>query len=156
MISLSGVARETVAQLEPHLAKLGFSVSFAASDKLIVQGNREALKQVVMNLMSNAEKYSGERSDGREITVECRSVDGLVRVDVSDRGIGVPPGMGGRIFQEFVRGDDSLSAPRSGTGLGLSIARSIARAHGGDVVYSPREGGGSVFSLLLPEGRRDR
>jgi signal transduction histidine kinase len=153
IISLSGVVRETVAQLEPHLVKLGFSVSCEASGELTVRGDREALKQVVMNLVSNAEKYSG---NNREITVECKSADGFVRVDISDRGTGVPPGMAERIFQEFVRGDDSLSAPRSGTGLGLSIARGIARKHGGDVVYSPRDGGGSVFSLLLPEGRRYR
>jgi signal transduction histidine kinase len=153
VISLSGVARETVAQLEPHLVKLGFSVSCEASVDLTVRGDREALKQVVMNLVSNAEKYSGE---GREITVECKAAGGFARVDISDRGAGVPPGMAERIFQEFVRGDDSLSAPRSGTGLGLSIARGIARKHGGDVVYSPRDGGGSVFSLLLPEWRRDR
>ena len=153
MISLSDVARETVAQLEPHLSKLGFSVSCEAYEDLIVRGDREALKQVVMNLMSNAEKYSGT---GKEITVECRAAGGLARVDIADRGPGVPPGMAERIFQEFVRGDDSLSAPRSGTGLGLAIARGIARKHGGDVVYSPRDGGGSVFSLLLPEGRHGR
>jgi signal transduction histidine kinase len=151
-VSLSGVVRETVAQIEPHLAKQGFSISCAAQGDLIVQGDREALKQVAMNLISNAEKYSGE---GREITVECRESDGFARVDISDRGAGVSPAIAGRIFQEFFRGDDSLSAPRSGTGLGLSIARGIARRHGGDVIYSPREGGGSVFSLLLPEGRRD-
>jgi signal transduction histidine kinase len=152
-VSLSDVVRETVAQIEPHLAKQGFSVSCAAPGDLIARGDREALKQVVMNLMSNAEKYSGE---GREIAVECRTSSGFVRADISDRGPGVPPAITERIFQEFFRGDDSLSAPRSGTGLGLSIARGIARAHGGDVIYSPREGGGSVFSLLLPEGRRNR
>jgi signal transduction histidine kinase len=152
-VSLSDVARETVAQLEPHLAKLGFSVSCEASEDVTVRGNKEALKQVVMNLMSNAEKYSGE---SREIAVECRTVDGFARVDISDGGPGVPPAMAERIFQEFFRGDESLSAARSGTGLGLSIARGIARGHGGDVIYSPREGGGSVFSLLLPEGKSDR
>jgi signal transduction histidine kinase len=149
-VLLSGIAEETVAQLEPQLEKQGFAVSFAASGDLPVLGDMEALKQVVLNLISNAEKYSG---DGREIKVECGARGGFVRVDVSDRGIGVPPEMSERIFQEFFRGDDSLSSPHSGTGLGLSIARGIARRHGGDVIYSPREGGGSVFSLLLPEWR---
>ncbi len=79
---------------------------------------------------------------------------------VADRGSGVPPGLGEKIFQEFFRGDDSLAAPRSGAGLGLAIARDIARRHGGDVKYDPREGGGSVFSLVLPlafpEGKERR
>ena len=61
------------------------------------------------------------------------------------------PRFAGRIFREFFRIDDSLSASRSGTGLGLSIARDIARRHGGDVLYAPRPGGGSLFSLRLPQ-----
>ena len=64
--------------------------------------------------------------------------------------IGVEPGKAARIFDEFYRCDDSLASSRSGTGLGLSIARDIARRHGGDVTYEPRDGGGSVFALRLP------
>ena len=74
----------------------------------------------------------------------------LAVVHVLDRGIGVPQNLSKKIFDEFVRGDDSLSAPASGAGLGLSIARGIAKRHGGDVTYSPRNGGGSVFTLTLP------
>ena len=81
-------------------------------------------------------------------------------VRVADRGSGVPAGLGEKIFLEFFRGDDSLSAPKSGAGLGLSIARDIAVKHGGDVKYEPRKGGGSVFSLempfALPEGKERR
>ncbi|MDR3280831.1 MAG: HAMP domain-containing histidine kinase [Synergistaceae bacterium] len=146
-ISLSEVARDTLSQLEPHLSRQGYAVSYSGDDALPIRGNREALKQVIMNLLSNAEKYS---DDAREISLDCAARDGFAVVDVLDRGRGVDPGIAGKIFQEFFRADDSLTSPKSGTGLGLSIARDIARRHGGDVRYRPREGGGSVFSLTLP------
>ncbi|MCL2684162.1 MAG: HAMP domain-containing histidine kinase [Synergistaceae bacterium] len=152
-ISLADLVTETVSQFEPHLEKLGFTVTCKAGDslgstgELLVTGNRETLKQVVVNLLSNAEKYSGA---SREISVEYGRAGHSAAVRVLDRGIGVPEGMSKKIFDEFVRGDDSLSAPAGGAGLGLSIARSIARNHGGDVTYSPRDGGGSVFTLMLP------
>jgi signal transduction histidine kinase len=151
-LSLTDLTRETVAQLEPHLTKSGFSVAVEVEgeDILSVTGNREALRQVLMNLLSNAEKYSGESRDIREIRVRCRIENGTAVVEVADRGIGVDPRFADRIFREFFRIDESLSASRSGAGLGLSIARDIARRHGGDVLYAPRPGGGSLFSLRLP------
>jgi two-component system sensor histidine kinase VicK len=115
--------------------------------------DREAVIRILLNLLSNAEKYS----DGtREITMTVtREVDsGNVNVSVSDRGIGVPRSHRARIFREFHRVDSSLTSGRGGTGLGLSIARSLARAMGGDVLYRPRDRvdglEGSVFTLVLP------
>ncbi len=67
-----------------------------------------------------------------------------------DRGPGVPPGYEQKIFEQFYRADDSLSSGVEGAGLGLTLARQIAHAHGGDVAYAPREGGGSCFTLRLP------
>ena len=146
-LDLAALARETAAQLEPHLTRSGFALHVDAPDALRVRGNDEALRQVLMNLLSNAEKYSGE---AKEIGVTVRLENGECVACVLDRGIGVEPGNAGRIFDEFYRCDDSLASSRSGTGLGLSIARDIARRHGGDVTYAPREGGGSVFALRLP------
>jgi signal transduction histidine kinase len=146
-LSLDALAVETVSQAEPRLAKRGFAVTCSGRQNVAVEGNSDALKQVILNLLSNAEKYSGE---SREISVEYGQAAGRAFVRVMDRGIGVRPGMSEKIFHEFVRGDDSLTAPVSGTGLGLAIARDIARRHGGDVAYSPRDGGGSAFTLILP------
>ena len=67
-----------------------------------------------------------------------------------DRGPGVPRGAEAKIFEKFYRAHDSLSSGIQGSGLGLTLARQIARAHGGDVVYRPRAGGGSCFVLRLP------
>lgn len=146
-LDLAELARETALQMNPGLSDNGFTCSFSADGPALVLGDPGALRQVVMNLLSNAEKYSGQ---GREIQVRCVRDRGQAVVEVMDRGPGVAQSQRGKVFQEFFRGDDSLTASKSGAGLGLYIARTIARRHGGDVSYAPREGGGSVFSLSIP------
>lgn len=146
-LDLAELARETALQMNPGLSGNGFTCSFSADGPAVVLGDPGALRQVVMNLLSNAEKYSGQ---GREIQVRCVRDRGQAVVEVMDRGPGITQSHRGRVFQEFFRGDDSLTASKSGAGLGLYIARTIARRHGGDVSYAPREGGGSVFSLAIP------
>jgi signal transduction histidine kinase len=79
-----------------------------------------------------------------------------VEVKVLDRGLGVPAGCGEKIFEQFYRAHDSLSNGIQGSGLGLTLARQIARAHGGDVAYEPRDGGGSCFTLRLPVMRSEQ
>jgi signal transduction histidine kinase len=71
-------------------------------------------------------------------------------VQVLDQGPGVQQGCEDKIFEKFYRAHDSLASGVQGSGLGLTLARQIARAHGGDVVYQPRNGGGSCFALRLP------
>jgi signal transduction histidine kinase len=89
----------------------------------------------------------------REITLELGRRESPLphaEVKVLDRGSGVPRGSEEKVFEKFYRAHDSLSSGVQGSGLGLTIARQIARAHGGDVVYEPRAGGGSCFILRLP------
>src|SRR5664280_1487596 len=117
---------------------------------LRIRGDCDALAQVLVNLLSNAEKYSG---DAREIQVQAARRDGplpCAEVAILDRGLGVPRGSEEKIFEKFYRAHDSLSAGIQGSGLGLTLARQIARTHGGDVVCERREGGGTCFSLRLP------
>ena len=75
---------------------------------------------------------------------------GRVVLRVLDRGPGVPTGLGERIFDKFFRADEALGSGVQGTGLGLTLARQIARGHGGELAYAPRDGGGSCFTLTLP------
>lgn len=148
---LVALARETAESYRPHLEANGFRFETEVGDRrLLVNGDRDALAQVIVNLLSNAEKYSDDR---REISlrVDARSAPiALAEVRVLDRGPGVPAGLEQRIFEKFYRAHDSLSSGIQGSGLGLTLARQIARAHGGEVTYEPREGGGSCFVLRLP------
>ena len=148
---LVAVVRETVESYRPHLEAGGFTLQCDTPESsLLVNGDRDALAQIVVNLLSNAEKYSGDR---KEVRVEARARSQPlphVEVRVLDRGPGVPKGCEDRIFEQFYRAHDSLSSGIQGSGLGLTLARQIARAHGGEVIYQAREGGGSCFSLRLP------
>jgi signal transduction histidine kinase len=112
-----------------------------------VHADPEALKQVLLNLLSNAEKYSAKR---KEIVVTVSGQEGSVLISVRDRGIGIPEKDRERVFREFYRVDDSLSSGVQGTGLGLTIARRIARDHGGEITCAPRDGGGTDFVVRLP------
>jgi signal transduction histidine kinase len=144
---LVSVVRETADTYRPHLEASGFHFTCELPESpVFVNGDRDALAQVVVNLLSNAEKYSDTR---KEITLSLSLVS-FVEVRVLDRGLGVPAGSGEKIFEQFYRAHDSLSNGIQGSGLGLTLARQIARAHGGDVTYEPREGGGSCFTLRLP------
>ncbi len=115
-----------------------------------MNGDRDALSQVTVNLLSNAEKYSGSQ---KEICLKVQTIpepQNFVEVLVLDRGLGVPRNCEERIFEKFYRAHDSLSSGIQGSGLGLTLARQIARAHRGEVLYQPRDGGGSCFILRLP------
>jgi signal transduction histidine kinase len=134
-----------------RLEHAGFSVAFAnAAGPAVVEADEEALRQALLNLLSNAEKYSASE---KSIEVEIARADGSIRIDVKDRGIGIPLSEADKIFKEFYRVDQSLAARVPGSGLGLTIARRIARDHGGDIEYRPRDGGGSVFRIILPEAK---
>ena len=148
---LLDAVRETVGTYRPHLEAGGFKLECdLPASPLFVNGDRDALAQIVVNLLSNAEKYSGERKEARvEVRRQSQPL-AHVEVRVLDRGLGVPKGCEEKIFEQFYRAHDSLSIGIQGSGLGLTLARQIARAHGGDVTYEPREGGGSCFVLRLP------
>jgi len=133
----------------------GFEVTFQNDlGEAFIEGDEEALKQALLNLLSNAEKYSGE---ARKVDVDVTGTADSILINVKDRGIGVPPRETKKIFEEFYRADDSPTAKVRGSGLGLPIALRIVRDHGGDIHYFPREGGGSVFQIRLPrQGRQGR
>ena len=145
------VVREAIQRYRPQLETNGFNFECDLPDSAIyVNGDRDALAQVIVNLLSNAEKYSDAQ---KEIVLQMRQPTSPlphVEVKICDRGMGVPKGCEEKIFEQFYRAHDSLNSGIQGSGLGLTLARQIARAHGGDVVYEPREGGGSCFSLRLP------
>jgi PAS domain S-box-containing protein len=108
--------------------------------------DEEKVRQILLNLMSNAAKFTRRG----EIVLAARRDGELLRVDVADTGIGVPPDAVERIFEEFQQADSSTTREYGGTGLGLSISRSLARLLGGDLTACSVEGEGSTFSLSLP------
>jgi len=112
-----------------------------------IMGDRDRLNQVITNLVANAIHYTPE---GGEIEVRSYPVEGAVRVDVRDTGIGIAPDDLGHIFERFYRADDPLVQEAAGTGLGLSIVKMFVEMHGGRVWVESEVGKGSTFTIILP------
>jgi signal transduction histidine kinase len=112
-----------------------------------VNVDRDAMAQVVLNLLTNAVKYTG---DDKRIRVRARRAGRNVAIEVEDNGPGVRPHDRKRIFDRFYRGDDLLSRKTEGTGLGLAIAKKIVELHGGHIELDSKVGEGSIFRVVLP------
>ena len=143
--------------VERCLTRYGLPEEAIRSDVegLVVEGWDAAVRSVLDNLLQNAVKYS----DGTpEILVTAReSSPGVVRIEVKDRGRGVPPYLGRRIYQRFVRGERSSDQQRPGTGLGLYVAWSLARAMRGRLGhYNNTDGPGATFFVELRGWRSAR
>lgn len=112
-----------------------------------VLGDPDRLEQLLTNLLSNAIKQSPTGAEVEVVTTQDR---GHARIEVRDRGAGIPHEFRKRIFTKFAMADSSDSRARGGTGLGLSIAREITNRHGGKIGYLDREGGGTTFFVEIP------
>jgi signal transduction histidine kinase len=113
---------------------------------LRVQADREKLQQVLLNLLTNAIKFT----DVGEIQVACRTGDGTVAISVADTGIGIAADKLATVFEPFVQVNQRLTRPHEGIGLGLAISRDLARGMGGDLTVESGLGAGSTFILTLP------
>jgi two-component system, OmpR family, sensor histidine kinase SenX3 len=131
--------------LPPEALRLGTS----SQEEVLVLGNTEELRTVVLNLFDNAVKYSGKKKD---IVVELRAPNmDTVLLSVHDRGIGIPQNELKRIFKRFYRVQTPMTSHVKGTGLGLFLVRSVVRRYGGDAyAESAGVGLGSTFSIRLP------
>jgi signal transduction histidine kinase len=121
------------AHVEPDLPQI-----YAESDRI---------RQVLVNLLTNAHEYSPE---GASIRVTAATRGAEVEIDVTDNGPGIPKDQLDRIFDRFTRGDAGLTQRVGGTGLGLAIAKSLIELHGGTLSAASIEGRGSTFTITLP------
>jgi two-component system phosphate regulon sensor histidine kinase PhoR len=113
-----------------------------------VFGNRDHLRQVLMNLVDNSIKYS--RDGGGEVIIAVKDEQDKLSVRVIDNGIGIPEEDLPYIFDTAYRATDTLSIKRAGTGLGLAIAKRIVEQHGGEIQVRSQVGGGTTVSFDLP------
>jgi len=146
--SLSRVVQETLDSYRYHLEKKGFEVREEISPDLPeMMFDREAMASALINLLSNAMKFSPER---KEVTVRLFRKNGLAVIQVEDKGIGICREDLAGIFQRFYRAKSSLVSDTRGSGLGLTLVKHTAEAHGGSVELESEPGKGSVFSIILP------
>ncbi|MBN1411972.1 MAG: HAMP domain-containing histidine kinase [Spirochaetales bacterium] len=152
LTDLNGFCEKIYLDQKPSLEHSGFTFTFQPSpDACPAVIDRDAVTQVIVNLLSNAEKYS---PDKKEISLACEKKEQWIFIHVRDRGKGIPESLAKKIFDPFFRVDDSLTADVKGTGLGLSIARKIITDHKGSVYCSPCTGGGTCFTIKLRAGEK--
>src|ERR1041384_2976424 len=147
-VAIDELVENVLHTLEYQLRIGGFSVqSRLCAGNAVLFADRDALTEALINVLSNAMKYSGER---KEIVVSTFRKDGLAGVQVKDHGIGIAAGELGHIFEPFYRAGGGKMSGAGGTGLGLALVKHIVEAHGGhvDVVSAP--GAGSEFTLYIP------
>jgi heavy metal sensor kinase len=128
----------------------GLNLTIGEIDQAIVIGDRDRLKQLLLNLVSNGLKFTPE--GGRVMLGLSRAASGWARLVISDNGVGIPADELPHIFDRFYRVDKARTRSQGGAGLGLAIAQRIAQMHGGriEVTSDGTQGRGSTFSVWLP------
>ncbi len=149
--SLRGLIEEVMAEVDPLVQRSRLAVTTDIDDGPELESDRQKLKQIIINLLSNALKFTPEGF------VQVRAVhEGeQVQISVADTGIGIAPEQQQRVFEDFHQVDGSHVRLYGGTGLGLGICRRLARALGGQMTVVSKLGAGSTFTLQLPRRRRD-
>ena len=144
-VELAAAAREGTALLAARAAERGVTIAPLAGDAAVTAiGDYRRTLQIVVNLLGNAVEYSPA---GGVVRLRARQRDGQVRLQVCDQGRGIAIHEQARIFEKFVRGDDSVPG---GSGLGLYIARRLAQAMSGTLTVESEIGQGACFTLALP------
>ena len=147
--NLNELVPEVMAELDPVITRSKLTVTPRLSEEPpIVQSDRQKVKQIVVNLLSNALKFT--HHGGIDVAVLLDHAEGAATISVTDTGIGIAPEHHERIFEDFRQVDDSPSRQYGGTGLGLAICRRLANALGGRIVLRSDIGLGSTFTLTIP------
>ncbi|HYR47727.1 MAG TPA: response regulator, partial [Candidatus Polarisedimenticolia bacterium] len=146
-VAVEPVIAQAVELVEPLAAEKHITIRSDASSVGEVLADAGKLKQMLLNLVSNAIKFTAE---GGTVTITARRLPGAVEIAVADTGIGISDADQAKIFMEFHQVDPGPGRRQQGTGLGLALTRRFALLHGGDVRVTSKVGAGSVFTLRLP------
>ncbi|MDL1897534.1 sensor histidine kinase, partial [Anaerolineae bacterium CFX7] len=132
---------------QAQLTARGVKLILGPEDQAIINGDRDRLKQVLLNLVDNAIKYTPQ---GGQVTLGLTKDDAWVQIFVRDTGIGIAADHIPNLFDRFYRVDKARSRDAGGTGLGLAIAKSVIDAHNGKIQVESNVGQGSTFTVWLP------
>jgi two-component system phosphate regulon sensor histidine kinase PhoR len=145
--ALLEVVQSVVSDLQAKANNKAIEVSVDVPDDLLIAADRDAMYQILVNLVDNAIRYT---RPGGSVTISAASDETGVSMSVTDTGIGIPEDEQTRIFERFYRVDRGRSRESGGTGLGLSIVKHLVEAHGGKIAVESGPGEGSTFIVMLP------
>jgi two-component system phosphate regulon sensor histidine kinase PhoR len=147
-VSLNDVVKSIMKSYASHLDHEGFTVNMQLADILpVINADREAAAEALINILDNAVKYS---SDEKYVRIATGRKDTMIYAEVEDHGIGIEKHHHKKIFETFYRVSTGLTANVKGSGLGLSLVQHIMDAHGGTIELASTPGKGSTFRLLFP------
>ena len=146
-VPLAEVVATVMPMVEPQLDERGIGCRVSVDPALVLRADREKVQQIVLNLLSNALKFT---PPGGQVMVDADAEHGRARLHVHDTGIGIPAEKVASVFEPFVQVDVSRTRRAEGSGLGLAISRDLARGMAGDLHARSVEGRGSTFTLTLP------
>jgi signal transduction histidine kinase/CheY-like chemotaxis protein len=147
IVPLDEIIDDVVRTVEPLAAKKEIHIQVETEGAGDIEADAGKLKQMVLNLVSNAIKFTPERGT---VTIKASRQKDQVELSVSDTGIGIAAQDMTRLFEPFQQVDSGADRHQQGTGLGLALTRRFARLHGGDVGLKSQLGKGSVFTISLP------
>ena len=148
-VPLAEVVGSVTPMVEPQMAAKNLALEIAVAPGVAARADRDKLQQVLLNLLTNATKFT---APGGRVRVEAGDGSGSdsVAIRVTDTGVGIPSAMLDKVFEPFIQVDASHTRATEGTGLGLAISRDLARGMGGDLSAASTLGVGSTFTLTLP------
>ncbi|WP_407355626.1 sensor histidine kinase [Methanolobus sp. WCC5] len=146
-LSVMAMLEDIAMTLKPISSKKNVSVTISCANDTFLEADPDKLKQILLNLIGNAVKFSHE---GGTVDVSSYEDDGMVRVLINDNGIGISAADQQEIFKPFKQLDSSLDRRYGGTGLGLYLVKKLTEIHGGAVSVKSEVGKGSTFTLSLP------
>ena len=143
---LSPLVERATAQVAPLAEEKGLHLARHGGDGTRILADETRMLQILINLCSNAVKFT----DSGSVTIESREEEGFAWVAVTDTGPGIPPGELETVFEEFHQVDSGLSRKAGGSGLGLAISQRLARLMGGDITVASELGVGTTFTVRVP------
>jgi signal transduction histidine kinase len=146
-VLVADIVTSVLSTIEPLAATKGIRVQAELSAALYVSADPGKLRQMLLNLVSNAVKFTP--SSGR-VAIEVRRLEGAVEISVTDTGIGIAESDRGRLFEAFRQIDSPSASHQQGTGLGLALTKRYVELHGGKIHFVSEVGKGSIFTLSLP------
>jgi signal transduction histidine kinase/DNA-binding response OmpR family regulator len=150
-LDLWTVVQEIAGLVTPLCEKRNNTLVVECSDSIgVVHADATKLRQILLNLLSNASKFTESGQVTMKATREPLAGEDWIKIDISDTGIGMTGEQMGRLFQAFTQADSSTASKYGGTGLGLAICRQFARIMGGEVSVTSEVGKGSTFTLRMP------
>jgi signal transduction histidine kinase len=143
-----------VNRIYPHAEEKKIEISLTAEDELkelLVPHDNKWLSEAIINVLENAVKYSPPQT---EITLRMLRREAFLRIEIEDKGIGIPSNERNKVFRRFYRGESYIVREQSGSGVGLYLAREILERHQGSIIVTtPADRTGSLFVLQIPYGK---